>query len=136
MADAGYSGTPLTKKLGILPSIKLHIINAPEHYAAWLGHDISRQLVTVKQSPDLVHVFAKNYSSFIDGMKKLLPLAKKNSRIIIWVSWYKKSSGKATDLTENIIRDFALQEGLVDIKVCAVDENWSALKLVVPLSKR
>ena len=69
-------------------------------------------------------------------MKTILPVCKKNTSIIIWVYWYKKSSGKATDLTENLIRDFALQNNLVDIKVCAVSDIWSGLKLVVPLAKR
>ena len=69
-------------------------------------------------------------------MKKILPLCKKNTAVAIWVSWYKKSSGIVTDLKEDQIRDFALQNGLVDIKVCAVSDCWSGLKLVVPLSKR
>ena len=86
--------------------------------------------------PDLVNLFAKNNAAFITGMKKILPLCKKNTGIIIWISWYKKSSGITTDLTEDVIRAFALKNDLVDIKVCAVNETWSALKLVVPLSKR
>lgn len=69
-------------------------------------------------------------------MKNILPICKKNSSVIIWVSWYKKASGIATDLTEDIIRGFALENDLVDIKVCAVSDEWSGLKLVVPLAKR
>ena len=69
-------------------------------------------------------------------MKKILVHSKKNTAVIVWVSWYKKSSGIVTDLNENIIRDFALQNNLVDIKVCAVSELWSGLKLVVPVVKR
>ena len=60
----------------------------------------------------------------------------KNTSLIVWVSWYKKSSGMSTDLTEDVIRNYALSHGLVDIKVCAVSDLWSGLKLVVPLSKR
>lgn len=69
-------------------------------------------------------------------MKAVLKFCKKNSSIVIWVSWYKKSSGINTDLSENLIREFALQNSLVDVKVCAVSEDWSGLKLVVPLAKR
>ena len=69
-------------------------------------------------------------------MKKILQICRKKTSVIIWVSWYKKSSGIATDLTEDLIRSFALQNNLVDIKVCAVSNEWSGLKLVVPLSKR
>jgi hypothetical protein len=69
-------------------------------------------------------------------MRSLAPLLKRNPGIVIWVSWYKKSSGIATDLTEDLIRGHALDNGLVDIKVCAVSEQWSGLKLVVPLNKR
>jgi hypothetical protein len=69
-------------------------------------------------------------------MKKILRLCKKKTSIIIWISWYKKSSGIATDLNEDLIRSFALQNNLVDIKVCAVSNEWSGLKLVVPVSKR
>ena len=69
-------------------------------------------------------------------MKKLKAVYKKNTSITIWVSWYKKSSKIATDITEDTIRNYALQNDLVDVKVCAVSEIWSGLKLVVPLSKR
>jgi len=69
-------------------------------------------------------------------MKAVLKLSKQNPAVIVWVSWYKKSSGISTDLSENIIREFALQNNLVDVKVCAVSEVWSGLKLVVPLAKR
>ena len=69
-------------------------------------------------------------------MKALSPVWRKNSSAVIWVSWYKKSSGKATDLTEDVVRNYALANGLVDIKVCAVSEEWSGLKLVVPVAKR
>jgi hypothetical protein len=65
-----------------------------------------------------------------------MPLAKRNPAMVIWVSWYKKSSKIPTDLSEDGIRDFALRNGLVDVKVCAVNEIWSALKLVIPLSNR
>ena len=69
-------------------------------------------------------------------MKKLEPVYKKNSTITIWVSWYKKASKIATDITEDTVRNYALRNGLVDVKVCAVSDIWSGLKLVVPLAKR
>jgi hypothetical protein len=81
-------------------------------------------------------LFAKDIAAFKKGMEKVLLHTKKNTVVIIWVSWYKKSAGIASDLNENIIRDFALQNNLVDIKVCAVSDLWSGLKLVVPVAKR
>jgi hypothetical protein len=69
-------------------------------------------------------------------MEKLKKVCLENPNVIIWVSWYKKSSGIATDITENEIRNYALKNDLVDIKVCAVSEDWSGLKLVVPKNKR
>ncbi len=136
MALAGYSGTPLIKKLGINPSMKVLLVNAPGDYFELLQADISGQLVSSKQTPDLVHLFAKNNVAFTEAMKKVLKLCKQNSSVVIWVSWYKKSSGIATDITEDVIRQFALKNNLVDIKVCAVSNEWSGLKLVVPVSKR
>jgi hypothetical protein len=69
-------------------------------------------------------------------MKRLQPVWISNTAVIIWVSWYKKSSGMHTDLTEDIIRQSALAHGLVDVKVCAINDDWSGLKLVVPLANR
>ncbi len=111
-------------------------MNAPENYFQLLENDISTQLVSSKQTPDLIHFFAKDNSSFEKGMNTILSFVKKNSAITIWVSWYKKSSGMATDITEDTIRNFALQHDLVDVKVCAVSDVWSGLKLVVPVAKR
>lgn len=136
MAKAGYSGNPLWKKLGIKPDSQILLINPPADYTSLLGTDISNQLVTRKQTPDIVHLFIKNNKEFEAAMKKLAVLQIKNPAISIWVSWYKKSSGIATDVTEDTIRKYALSNNLVDIKVCAVSETWSGLKLVVPLAKR
>jgi hypothetical protein len=136
MALAGYSGTPLIKKLGIKPGAKILLLNAPENYFNLLQEDISPQLIATKQTPDFIHLFAKDIAAFKKEMVKVLSYVKKNTAVIIWVSWYKKSAGIATDLNENIIRDFALQNNLVDIKVCAVSDIWSGLKLVVPVAKR
>ena len=136
MATAGYSGTPLLKKLGIQLGMKLLLINAPADYFKLLETDLGDQLSSSRQVPDFIHLFAKNNAAFKVSMKKILPLCKKNTSITIWVSWYKKSSGITTDLSEDMIRGFALQHSLVDVKVCAVSDEWSGLKLVVPLTKR
>jgi hypothetical protein len=86
--------------------------------------------------PDWIHLFAPTRKVFEKEMPAVLTACEKNRQLVVWVSWYKKSSGKATDLTEDVIRGYALANGLVDIKVCAVNEEWSGLKLVVPVSKR
>lgn len=134
MATAGYSGTPLLKKLGIKEETKVQLVNAPDNYFKLLEANISKQIV--KGIPDLVHVFVKSYKEFDTAMKKLKPLAKSNPNITIWVSWYKKSAGIATDITEDDIRNYALKNDLVDVKVCAVSDIWSGLKLVVPVKLR
>lgn len=82
----------------------------------------------------MVYLFVKTKKDFEKEMKKIKMNMKTTT--IIWVSWYKKSVGIATDITEDIIRNYALQNDLVDVKVCAVSDIWSGLKLVVPLSKR
>jgi hypothetical protein len=136
MATAGYSGTPLLKKLGIKDGWKVRLIDAPEEYFGWLGADLSGRLCGAREVPDLIHLFAASRKDFEKGMGVVLRLCEKNRQIVVWVSWYKKSSGVVTDLTENMVRDYALANGLVDIKVCAVSEEWSGLKLVVPVAKR
>jgi hypothetical protein len=136
MTEAGYSEPPLIKKLGIKSEMKILLIREPEDYFDLLGVNVSNQYVSKNQLPDLVHIFAKSIAVFKKEMMAILELCKKNSKLIVWVSWYKKSSGINTDLTENLVREFALQNNLVDVKVCAVSEVWSGLKLVVPLSKR
>lgn len=133
---AGYSGTPLLKKLGIKPEMKVMLIKEPGNYYDLLELNIGDQLINKNEVPDLIHLFVKNNKEFEMGMKKLKPFIEKNSKIIIWVSWYKKSAGIQTDITEDTIRNYALKNGLVDVKVCAVNDIWSGLKLVVPLSKR
>ena len=136
MPATGYSGTPLLQKLGIKPVMKILVIHAPDNYARLLETPINTQFVKGKEMPDLIHLFAKNNLVFLAGMKKILPFCKKNPSVIIWVSWYKKAAGIVTDLTEDVIRNFALGNDLVDVKVCAVSDIWSGLKLVVPLAKR
>jgi len=136
MVSPGYSGTPLLKKLGITPGIKVLLINQPDNYFELLEADISDQSCKKNETPDFVHLFAKTNKEFENGMRKLKPSCKKNPKISIWVSWYKKAAGIPTDLTEDVIRNYALKNDLVDVKICAVSNIWSGLKLVVPLNKR
>jgi hypothetical protein len=132
----GYSGTPLAKKLGIKNGFHISLVNAPEYYLRLftdLPADLYFENEDVKNI-DLIHFFTKSR----DEYEALLPVLR--SRIkpngIIWISWPKKASKVVTDIAEDIIRNFALQNGLVDIKVCAVDDVWSGLKLVIPVKDR
>jgi hypothetical protein len=136
MATAGYSGTALIKKLGIKPEMKVLLINKPDDYYKLLEVDINDQSCKKNEIPDLIHLFVKSAKEFESEMKALKSIYKKNSSVIIWVSWYKKAAKIPTDITEDIIRNYALKNDLVDVKVCAVSDIWSGLKLVVPVAKR
>jgi hypothetical protein len=136
MATAGYSGTPLLKKLGVKPETRVLVINKPNNYYTLLEVDISDQLCKKSETPDFVHLFVKTVKEFEAEMKKLKPLCQQNPTITIWVSWYKKAAKIETDITEDVIRNYALKNDLVDVKVCAVSDIWSGLKLVVPIAKR
>src|ERR1700730_2405430 len=120
MATAGYSGTPLLKKLGLKAQHRVMLVHAPEDYFKWLEADISAQVCGPKQPPDFIHLFAADRTVFEKSMRSFGAFWRNNPQVTIWVSWYKKSSGIATDLTEEVIRSYALGNGLVDIKVCAV----------------
>ena len=136
MVDGDYSGTPLAKKLGIKPFLKLLTINAPKEYETWLG-DLPEgvKLLTKVAAPiEAVHLFTTE-SAFLNAMLvKLRNKLKQDG--FIWVSWPKKASKVPTDITEDTIREIALPLGFVDIKVCAVSEVWSGLKLVIRVSER
>src|SRR5688572_9328505 len=136
MTRVGYSGTPLFKKLGIKSEMKILIINKPDDYYKLLAVDISDQWCKKEQTPDFIHLFVKNIKEFETEMKKLKTVCKQNPLITIWVSWYKKAAKIETDITEDVIRNYALKNDLVDVKVCAVSDIWSGLKLVVPVAKR
>jgi hypothetical protein len=136
MQTAGYSGTPLAKKLGIKPGFKLAPVNAPEHYFN-LFTDMPPDIVLVNDGAvlkDIIHLFTKSKAEYMVLLPELKAQILQNG--MIWVSWPKKASKIATDITEDVIRDYALQIGLVDVKVCAVDEVWSGLKLVIRLVDR
>ncbi len=124
------------KKLGIQEHMKVLLIHPPDNYAALLSYDLGPQLVNKNEIPNLIHLFVANKKQLLTEMQQLKEVYRSNSSVITWVSWYKKSAGIPTDVTEDIIRDYALKNDLVDVKVCAVSEQWSGLKLVVPKAKR
>ncbi len=131
---AGYSGTPLSKKLGIKPEFKCLVINQPEKYFDWLSPLPKDVQFNKSKDLDFVHVFVVSNKEFSKQFLSNKRLLKKDG--MMWISWPKKSAKIPTDLDENIIRDFGLKNGLVDVKVCAVDETWSGLKFVYRLSDR
>jgi hypothetical protein len=127
----GYSGTPLPKKLGMTESTHLLVIHAPEEYLELLG-ELPEGLIYDKRlskSTTLIHLFTKSRSELEERLvywrDKIAP------DTVVWISWPKKSSKVPTDITEDVIREVALPLGFVDIKVCAVSEVWSGLKLVI-----
>lgn len=132
----GYSGTPLAKKLGIREGTKLCLCDAPSNYrqlVAPLPKGVRLQ-TRMDEQTDIVQVFCTRRAALADVL--LAALAKLRPDASIWVSWPKKSSKVPSEITEDVIRDVALPMGLVDIKVCAVDEVWSGLKLVVRKENR
>jgi hypothetical protein len=127
----GYSPKPLVKKLGIKPGSKILLLNAPEEYFDWLEtlpEDVRVLENANSAQPDFIHLFAKSKKELIIGLDLAREIIAKKG--MIWVSWYKKAAKIPTDVTEDTIREVALPNGLVDIKVCAVTEQWSGLKLV------
>lgn len=133
---AGYSGTPLPQKLGIKPSTIVVAIDPPENYRKLLapipsGVNFATRLVG---NTKFVHLFVKERRALSEQLRQLRPKIAEDAAV--WVSWPKNSSGVPTDVTENVIRAVALPLGFVDIKVCAVDEVWSGLKLMIRRENR
>lgn len=128
---AGYSGTPLLKKLGIKPGMKVLARAAPDSYWDLLGKIPAGVVVQTRLRPgvDFIHLFVKDAAALADELPRCLNAIQPDG--IIWVSWPKKASKVPTDMTEDVVRQVALPLGLVDIKVCAVDEVWSGLKLMI-----
>jgi hypothetical protein len=129
---AGYSGTKLAEKLGIKAGMTIVAMNAPEDYAVIVGPLPSGASIATKSKPGeaaMVHLFVVSLAE----LDKHLPSARKAMAAdgALWVSWYKKAAKIKTDVTEDAIRARALKTDLVDVKVCAVTEVWSGLKLVV-----
>ena len=135
-SPAGYSGTPLWKKLGLREGLTVLTINAPRGYRKLLrGLPRGVAFVADAEPPvSFVHLFtslAAELASRLSSLRRDLA-----ADGVIWVSWPKKASGALTDITEDTIREVALTMGLVDVKVCAVDATWSGLKLVIRKSNR
>ena len=130
-ATAGYSGTPLPKKLGFKPGTRAAFVSAPEHFEALLGElpdgvVVRRQL---RGPLDLIVFFTTERRELERRLPALRAALEPDGTL--WVSWPKRASKVPTDMTEDVVRDVALPTGLVDVKVAAVDETWSGLKLVV-----
>jgi hypothetical protein len=130
-APSGYSGTPLAKKLGIGAGCRLHLRDAPPNYAALLTPLPKglRLVPRIGADTDLIHIFATRRTQLERALRASLGAMRADA--VLWVSWPKKSSELAGELSEDTVRELALPLGLVDVKVCAVDATWSGLKLVV-----
>jgi hypothetical protein len=127
---AGYCGTPLAKKLGLRPGMRVHYANAPDGFEQLLDQlpDDVRVLARPADRLDLVVLFVRERRQLerrLPGLQRRL-----DSAGMLWVAWPKRASKVPTDVTEDVVREVALPRGLVDVKVCAIDETWSALKLV------
>lgn len=127
---AGYSGTPLAKKLGIKPGSAIFVVAAPGHYdelLAPLPEGVKR--VRKIDDADVAHFFETSRVRLDKDLRAAV--SKMQQDAAIWISWPKQAAKVETDITEDTVREVALPLGLVDIKVCAVDETWSGLKLVI-----
>jgi hypothetical protein len=133
---AGYSKRPLGQKLGYKEGQRVCVLDAPDAYREMLGPlpDGLRWVASLRGRFDLIHAFTTSAS----GLARRYPRLRDALEVdgALWVSWPKKSSGVTTDLTEDVIRQLALDGGMVDVKVCAVDDVWSGLKLVFRIADR
>ena len=133
---AGYSGTPLQKKLGIKEGSRVWLVNPPRGFRKTLG-DLPRNVLFVGQSAgplDLILFFVKSRSQLLNNFSKLA--SKLAPAGMLWIAWPKRASGVATDLSDNVVRGIGLDAGLVDTKICAIDEVWSGLRFVIRLKDR
>jgi len=133
---AGYSGKPVVQKLGLKPGFRIFVDGLSVAYSDVVGElpdDVT--IASAAKAPlDAVHLFAAEAKGLAAKLRRCRAAIAPDG--MIWVSWPKKASGVATDVTETLVRETALASGLVDIKVCAVDEVWSGLKLVIPVKDR
>jgi hypothetical protein len=133
---SGYSGTPLAQKLGIKAGSRLFAHSAPADYLELLA-PLPAEVATVARidaSTDIIHLFASRRAELGRCLARAMQAMRPDAAI--WVSWPKKASGVPTDISEDQVRALALPMGLVDIKVCAIDETWSGLKLVIRKAAR
>jgi Protein of unknown function (DUF3052) len=136
VALSGYSGTPLPQKLGVKPGARLALLGAPDQAGALLeplpdGVAVTRRATA---GQDVIVFFTTARADLVRRLPSLRRAMKPAGAL--WVAWPKRASKVATDMTEDVVREVALPTGLVDVKVCAIDETWSGLKLVVRLSER
>jgi hypothetical protein len=135
-SSAGYSGTPLVRKLGIKPHARLGLISAPEGFLSLLGElpeDVSVRS-RVRGPLDVIVAFFLDRSELVRRLPALKAALDQAGGL--WIAWPKRASGVATDMTEHVVRELALAAGLVDNKVCAIDETWSGLRIVYRLRDR
>lgn len=133
-ADA--SGKPLSQKLGVKPGMTVLLVNPPAGYGVTLGPlpPRVRLINTLGDSADLIQLFVTDSNTLENEFPKLAERVKDDG--MVWVSWPKKSSGLQTDLSDVTVRSLGLRNGMVDVKVCSVDDRWSGLKFVRKLSDR
>jgi hypothetical protein len=136
LSAAGYSATPLAQKLGIKQGARVFAVGTPQNYRTLLAPLPDGVSFTSRLLPatDIVHLFTRKRAELEKSLGAWYGKLKPDAAV--WVSWPKKSSGVATDITEDVVREVALPIGLVDIKVCAVDATWSGLKLVIRKENR
>jgi hypothetical protein len=128
-ATAGYSGKSLADKLGIKADTSLWLLNAPDHYLDLIGKlPEGARIVAQPERADILHVFMADRSTLAAHAKRLSDSPQLGAAL--WISWPKKSSAKFVDLTEGGVREVLLPTGWVDVKVCAVDDDWSGLKFL------
>jgi hypothetical protein len=133
---AENENTPLSKKLGIAEGCRIHTINAPENYLTLIQPtpESVQFLKRLTSDLDIIHFFTKSRTELETQLPRLISRIKQNG--MIWVSWPKKASRVKTDVTEDVIRELALPLGIVDVKVCSVNNVWSGLKLVIRKENR
>ena len=133
---AGYSGTPLVKKLGIKPGYRTYLHNAPDDFDATLG-DLPDDVIVlqrVKEPVDFILLFSEREADLVVSFGRLAARLSKSG--MLWVAWPKQTSGVPTDLKESVVRRIGLDAGLVDVKICAIDDTWSGLKFMYRLVDR